>query len=119
MNTATTNDKPLVMAAALLGACGVITACAQSDPGFSRPLTLKQASELTSNMNTRTLFAALSLALGAIIVPADAAEQTTFSPGSAGATGIKHRSHLPMPNTVRQSYVNYDAKSPGTKTPPL
>ena len=47
------------------------------------------------------------------------AQQTTKTPGAPGATEIKHRSHLPMPNTVRQDFVNYDAKSPDTQFPPI
>jgi arylsulfatase A-like enzyme len=31
----------------------------------------------------------------------------------------KHRSHLPMPNTVRPRLVTYDAKDPDTKFPPI
>ena len=31
----------------------------------------------------------------------------------------KHRATLPMPNTVRQSLVTYDAKEPDTKFPPI
>jgi len=47
------------------------------------------------------------------------AQQTAGSPGAPSGTEFKHRSHLPMPNTVRQSFVNYDAKSPDTKFPPI
>ncbi|MBN2559832.1 MAG: arylsulfatase [Phycisphaerae bacterium] len=35
------------------------------------------------------------------------------------ATESKHRSHLPMPNTVRPSSIVYDAKSPDAKFPPI
>ena len=31
----------------------------------------------------------------------------------------KHRSHLPMPNTVRPTLITYDAKDPDTKFPPI
>jgi arylsulfatase A-like enzyme len=31
----------------------------------------------------------------------------------------KHRSHLPMPNTVRPQFVAYDAKDPDSKFPPI
>jgi len=31
----------------------------------------------------------------------------------------KHRSHLPMPNTVRTQYIAYDAKDPDSKFPPI
>ena len=32
---------------------------------------------------------------------------------------VKHRSHLPMPNTVRPTLITYDAKDPDTKFPPI
>ncbi len=64
-------------------------------------------------MKREPILTALSLALSAVITPAFAAEQTT------SAIETKHRSHLPMPNTVRQEFVNYDAKSPDTKFPPI
>jgi len=57
--------------------------------------------------------AALGLALGAALLPAYAAEQTS------GAIETKHRSHLPMPNTTRPSTVVYDAKNPDSKNPPI
>ncbi|MGV8906104.1 MAG: arylsulfatase [Acetobacterium sp.] len=31
----------------------------------------------------------------------------------------KHRSHLPMPNTIRSGLITYDAKDPDTKFPPI
>src|SRR4029434_4675059 len=31
----------------------------------------------------------------------------------------KHRSHLPMPNTVRPTLITYDAKDPDSKFPPI
>lgn len=31
----------------------------------------------------------------------------------------KHRSHLPMPNTIRPTFVAYDAKDPDSKYPPI
>ena len=31
----------------------------------------------------------------------------------------KHRSHLPMPNTVRPQFITYDAKDPDSKFPPI
>jgi Sulfatase len=30
-----------------------------------------------------------------------------------------HRSHLPMPNTVRRGLITYDAKDPDTRFPPI
>jgi arylsulfatase len=53
------------------------------------------------------------VALSAVLTPAWATAQST------GAVETKHRSHLPLPNTVRQSLVTYDAKSPDTKFPPI
>ena len=64
------------------------------------------------------LGALLGLAVIGLPLPASA-QQGTGTPGSSGATEIRHRSHLPMPNTVRQSFVNYDAKSPETQNPPI
>src|SRR6266581_2036792 len=32
---------------------------------------------------------------------------------------IKHRSHLPMPNTARPTLITYDAKDPDSKFPPI
>ncbi len=31
----------------------------------------------------------------------------------------KHRSHLPMPNTTRSTFIAYDAKNPDSKFPPI
>ena len=31
----------------------------------------------------------------------------------------KHRSHLPMPNTARTTFITYDAKDPDSKFPPI
>jgi arylsulfatase A-like enzyme len=31
----------------------------------------------------------------------------------------KHRSHLPMPNTIRPQFIAYDAKDPDSKFPPI
>ena len=43
------------------------------------------------------------------------------SAGSSGSGEIerKHRSHLPMQNTVRPKLITYDAKDPDTKFPPI
>ena len=46
-----------------------------------------------------------------LMIQTFAAEQTRIPP--------KHRSRLPMPNTIRQDFVNFDAKSPDTKFPPI
>lgn len=60
----------------------------------------------------------LGLAVAVSALPASA-QQTAGMPNATNAIESKHRSHLPMPNTVRQGYVNYDAKSPETKNPPI
>ncbi len=35
------------------------------------------------------------------------------------AASAKHRSHLPLPNTVRPDLITYDAKDPDSKYPPI
>ena len=47
------------------------------------------------------------------------AAQAKGRPESLQATELHSRSSLPMPNTVRQTVVTYDAKSPDTKLPPI
>jgi arylsulfatase len=51
--------------------------------------------------------------MGAALLSAAGAQPVTDT------TLPRHRSHLPMPNTARQDFVNYDAKSPDTKFPPI
>jgi arylsulfatase len=63
-------------------------------------------------------FLILGLSLSALL-PAFGAQPGNTASGPTSAPTIQHRAHLPMPNTVRQSYVNYDAKSPETKNPPI
>lgn len=58
-------------------------------------------------------------ALSMVIMPEIAVSQKSDVAESSGHAGQLHRSHLPMPNTVRQSLVTYDAKSPDTKFPPI
>ncbi len=72
-----------------------------------------------TNMKPYKSRVALGLATIALVTQAFAADKTTVSPAEPGTADVKHRSHLPMPNTVRQSLVNYDAKSPDTKNPPI
>ncbi len=36
-----------------------------------------------------------------------------------GVTEARHRSHLPMPNTIRPGLTTYDAKDPDSKFPPI
>ena len=69
-------------------------------------------------MTQKTLKTIIWVALIVILCAAPAyARQATGTQGAHSATNIKHRSHLPMPNTVRQDFVNYDAKSPDTQFP--
>src|SRR5262245_1940798 len=68
--------------------------------------------------NTCTL-AALILALSAAPTLPAIGQQTTGSSHSLSANETQDRSLLPMPNTVRQKLVTYDAKSPDTKFPPI
>jgi arylsulfatase A-like enzyme len=71
-------------------------------------------------MKRKTVITTIRVALIAALCAAPAyAEQATGTQGAQSANQIKHRSHLPMPNTVRQDFVNYDAKSPDTKFPPI
>jgi arylsulfatase A-like enzyme len=71
-------------------------------------------------MKRRTVNTIIMVALIAALCAAPAyAEQATGTQGEPGATEIKHRSHLPMPNTVRPKLITYDAKSPDTKFPPI
>jgi arylsulfatase len=73
---------------------------------------------MTLNRKTfrHTAFAAAltgSLLLGAALLPVYGAEQNT------GTADLKHRSHLPMPNTMRPTLTTYDAKNPDSKFPPI
>jgi arylsulfatase A-like enzyme len=54
-----------------------------------------------------------------VCAAANGAQQTTSVSRSPSPIESKHRSHLPLPNTVRPSLVTYDAKSPDTKYPPI
>ena len=71
-------------------------------------------------MKRKALNTTIRVALTAAFCAAPAsAQQITGTPGTPSATEFKHRSHLPMPNTVRPSLVTYDAKNPDTKFPPI
>ncbi len=61
---------------------------------------------------------ALAVAVIAAALPAFA-QQVAGVPVSPGAVESKHRSHLPMPNTVRPGLITYDAKDPDSKFPPI
>ena len=62
----------------------------------------------------------IGVALTAAFCAAPAsAQQITGTPVAPSAAELKHRSHLPMPNTVRPGLITYDAKSPETKYPPI
>lgn len=65
------------------------------------------------------LCSATSFALCVLLVPTLAAAQNSGGTKSTSSDEIQRRSVLPMPNTVRQSLVTYDAKSPDTKFPPI
>ena len=55
-----------------------------------------------------------------VTAAAPAAEpQAARGPASAGVPEVKHRSHLPMPNTVPPNLITYDAKQPDTQFPPI
>jgi arylsulfatase len=71
-------------------------------------------------MTRKTLNIIIWVALIVTLCAAPAyARQATGTQEAHSTTNIKHRSHLPMPNTVRQDFVNYDAKSPDTQFPPI
>ena len=48
-----------------------------------------------------------------------AESRATGAPVASSAAEAKHRSQLPMPNTVRANLITYDAKDPDTKYPPI
>lgn len=65
------------------------------------------------------LWMVIGMAIGAIVVPSWSAAQTAPGSRSAGEIATKHRSHLPLPNTIRPSLITYDAKDPDSKFPPI
>ena len=70
-------------------------------------------------MNRNAVSTTISVALTAAFAATGMSQQITGTPGSPSATELKHRSHLPMPNSVWPSLITYDAKSPDTKYPPI
>ena len=85
---------------------------------------MPELSAMTLNRKTfrNTAFVAAltgSLLLGAASIPTYGAEQNIGTPGSPAAPDLKHRSHLPMPNTPRPTLTTYDAKNPDSKFPPI
>lgn len=70
-------------------------------------------------MKTETILTALGLALRAVLAPVFGAQQTSGVAGSSSTAELKHRSHLPMPNTMRPTLTTYDAKNPDSKFPPI
>ena len=72
-------------------------------------------------MKRNTVNKTIGIALSAVCAASAtaSAQQSTGMPGSLSAPDLKHRSHLPMPNTVWPSLITYDAKDPGTKYPPI
>lgn len=67
---------------------------------------------LRADGRRQLLPAVLLLAAGFAI-----AQQPQPKAAASGEIESKHRSHLPLPNTVRQDIVTYDAKSPDTRFP--
>ncbi|MGD9853634.1 MAG: sulfatase-like hydrolase/transferase, partial [Planctomycetaceae bacterium] len=61
----------------------------------------------------------VGMALIGVIAPPFAVGQTGDSARHYDSAESKHRAVLPIPNTVRQSLITYDAKSPDTKFPPI
>src|SRR5512136_172613 len=70
-------------------------------------------------MDRNALSTTISVALTAAFAATAVGQQITGTPGSPSATELKHRSHLPMPNTIRPSLITYDVKNPDTKFPPI
>jgi hypothetical protein len=70
----------------------------------------KSQQKKTAALLTATL---LGFTPSALVVPASAGQQEAYT------IPPRNRHHLPMPNTVRQTYVNYDAKNPDTRFPPI
>src|SRR5512136_1555187 len=71
-------------------------------------------------MKNKAVNKTIRVALTAAFCAAPAsAQQVAGPPPAPSGTEIKHRSHLPMPNTIQPSLVTYDAKSPDTKYPPI
>lgn len=67
-------------------------------------------------MKQKAILAFLSLALAVAFTTPVGGQQPSATPGT---TGLKHRSHLPMPNTIRPDLVTYDARDPDSKFPPI
>ena len=63
----------------------------------------------------------MSVAAAVLLFAAGSALAQPPQPKTAAVSEIdhKHRSHLPLTNTVRQNLITYDAKSPDTKFPPI
>ncbi len=55
---------------------------------------------------------------GLLGIPGGRAE-TTDGAKVSEARESRHRSHLPMPNTIRPALITYDAKDPDSKFPPI
>src|SRR5512136_1322931 len=71
-------------------------------------------------MKNKAVNKTIRVALTAAFCAAPAsAQQVAGPPPAPSGTEIKHRSHLPMPNTIQPSQVTYDAKAPDTKYPPI
>jgi arylsulfatase len=70
-------------------------------------------------MDRNAVSTTFSVALTAAFAATGMGQQINGTPGAPSATELKHRSHLPMPNTIRPSLITYDAKDPDTKFPPI
>src|SRR5512136_2925195 len=70
-------------------------------------------------MERNAVSTTISVALTAVCAATAPGQQITGPPGSPSPTELKHRTHIPMPNTVWPSLITYDAKSPDTKYPPI
>ncbi|MEQ9407658.1 MAG: arylsulfatase [Fuerstiella sp.] len=57
----------------------------------------------------------VSVILGTVPVSAQSVGMST----STDAAESRHRSHLPLPNTIRPNLITYDAKDPDSKFPPI
>ena len=69
-------------------------------------------------MRNRALLPVVGM-FAVLLFPFAAAAQTTDAGKKAAAVDHKHRSHLPLPNTIRPNLITYDAKSPDTDFPPI
>jgi arylsulfatase A-like enzyme len=67
-------------------------------------------------VKTNAALAAVGLVLSAALALTASGQPIT---APSDDVNTKHRSHLPMPNTARPSYIAYDARDPDSKFPPI